>query len=120
MSVDVLSVDDSASMRALIKATLENAGYSVIQGCDGLEGLELAKQHSVRACLVDVNMPNMDGLTLIGELRKLPDYANIPILVVTTEINPEKKKIAKDNGATGWLVKPFDPNKLIATLQRVI
>lgn len=118
--VDVLAVDDSPSMRALVKATLEEAGLSVVQAEDGLAGLELAQKERARVCLVDVNMPRMDGITLVGELRKLPEYKFTPILMLTTEVDAEKKARAKAAGATGWLVKPFDPPKLIATIRRVL
>ena len=117
---DVLAVDDSPSMRALVRATLEEAGLSVVQAEDGVAALEVAQRESVRVCLVDVNMPRMDGITLVSELRKLTAYKFTPILMLTTEVDTEKKAKAKGAGATGWLVKPFDPPKLIATLRRVL
>lgn len=117
---DVLAVDDSPSMRALVRATLEAQGLTVIQAEDGLAGLELARTEVARVCLVDVNMPRMDGITLVEELRKLPAYRRTPILMLTTEVDPDKKARAKGAGATGWLVKPFDPPKLIATIRRVL
>lgn len=117
---DVLAIDDSPSMRALVKATLEEIGLSVIQAEDGVAGLEAARSQSARVCLVDVNMPRMDGITLVTELRKLPAYRFTPILMLTTEVDPAKKALAKGAGATGWLVKPFDPPKLVATIKRVL
>lgn len=117
---DVLAVDDSPSMRALVRATLEEAGLSVVQAEDGMAGLELAQIESVRLCLIDVNMPRMDGITLVGKLRELPNYKHTPILMLTTEVSAEKKATAKQAGATGWLVKPFDPTKLIATVRKVL
>lgn len=117
---DILNVDDSPSMRALVKATLTDAGYSVIQACDGAEALKLAKTNSVNLVLADVNMPNMDGITLVKHLRLLPGYKFTPILMLTTEISAAKKQQAKSVGATGWVVKPFDPGSLLSTVKRAI
>lgn len=117
----ILAVDDSPSMRALVLATLEDAGHQVTQAVDGVEALEKAKGGGpVNLVLADVNMPNMDGITLVGELRKLDAFKFVPILMLTTEVNADRKKQAKDAGATGWLVKPFDPNQLLATIDRVL
>ncbi|MEQ9498356.1 MAG: response regulator [Deltaproteobacteria bacterium] len=116
----ILAVDDSPSMRALVLATLEDAGHQVTQACDGVEALEKAKSGAVSLVLADVNMPNMDGITLVKELRGLDTYKFVPILMLTTEVNADRKKAAKDAGATGWLVKPFDPTQLLATIDRVL
>lgn len=116
----ILAVDDSTSMRKLVSATLAEAGHDVIEAEDGVQALELAKQHSFHLVVTDVNMPNMDGITLVGELRALDAYKFTPILVLTTEMDPEKKSAAKKSGATGWLVKPFDPEKLIGTIRKVL
>ncbi|MEL7371014.1 MAG: response regulator [Myxococcota bacterium] len=118
--VEILAVDDSPSMRALVEATLQTAGHSVIPACDGLEALEVAKKKRVNLVLADVNMPNMDGITLVKELRQLPDYRFVPILMLTTEVSLERKKEARSAGATGWLVKPFEPSKLLNTIARVV
>lgn len=117
---NILAVDDSPSMRALVKATLSQAGYDVVQAADGVEALAMARNTSVDLVLADVNMPNMDGITLVKELRTLPTYKFTPILMLTTEINKLKKIEAKKAGATGWLVKPFDPPQLLATIRKVI
>jgi two-component system chemotaxis response regulator CheY len=108
-------------MRQLVKGTLRGAGYEIAQAADGVEALEYAKTHAV-PCLVltDANMPNMDGITLVRELRALPSYQFVPILVLTTEAGSDMKKRGKDAGATGWLVKPFSPVELLATIKRVI
>jgi two-component system, chemotaxis family, chemotaxis protein CheY len=117
----ILAVDDSMSMRQLVRATLQGAGYKLVQAANGVEALEYAKTHPApRMVLTDVNMPEMDGLTLVRELRTLPDYRNIPILVLTTESGPDIRKRAKEFGATGWMVKPFSPEELLAAVKRVI
>ncbi len=118
---NVLIVDDSSSMRNLVASTLEDAGYQVTQAEDGVEALERARGlDGVALVITDVNMPKMDGLTLLAELRKLDAYRFTPILVLTTQMDAEKKKQAKTSGATGWLVKPFQPDKLLATIRRVL
>jgi|SRR5579883_755328 len=116
----ILAVDDSASMRRMVCFTLKQAGYSVMEAADGVEALELARQHSVNLVLTDVNMPNMDGITLVRELRQLDAYKFVPMLVLTTEAGQDKKMQGKQAGATGWLVKPFNPQKLLATIAKVL
>lgn len=116
----ILAVDDSQSMRQMVSFTLREAGYEVFEAVDGMEALRLAQGRKVSLVLTDVNMPNMDGITLIRELRALPNYKFIPILMLTTESGEEKKREGKTAGATGWIVKPFDPDKLIAVIRKVI
>jgi two-component system chemotaxis response regulator CheY len=116
----ILAVDDSASMRQMVRYTLEGAGYQVIQAADGVEALELAKSRSADLVLTDVNMPRMDGLTLVRELRGLQSYKFTPMLVLTTESGQETKQRGKQAGATGWIVKPFNPEQLLATIARVL
>jgi two-component system chemotaxis response regulator CheY len=116
----VLSVDDSPSMRELVKSALVRAGFVVTQAVDGQVALDLARQASFDLVLADVNMPNMDGISLIRALRAEPNYRHTPILMLTTESLPERKREGKAAGATGWIVKPFDPDQLIATLHRVL
>ena len=116
----ILAVDDSPSMRKLVSSTLIEAGHSVLEAEDGVQALGVARRSPVGLVITDVNMPNMDGLTLIGELRALPTYKFTPILVLTTEVDPAKKAQAKQAGATGWLVKPFDPGTLLATVRKVV
>lgn len=117
---NILAVDDSPSMRALVYATLSNAGHRVLQACDGVEALALAKSEPVNLVLADVNMPNMDGITMVRELRTISHYKFTPILMLTTESGTDRKKEAKEAGATGWLVKPFDPETLLATIRKVL
>ena len=120
MAATILAVDDSASMRQMVSYTLKHAGYEVIEAADGVDALEFARSHSVNLVLTDVNMPRMDGITLVRELRQLPAYKFTPMLVLTTESGPEKKMQGKQAGATGWLVKPFNPDKLLATIAKVL
>jgi two-component system chemotaxis response regulator CheY len=119
-SKSILAVDDSASMRQMVRYTLEGAGYQVIQAADGVEALDLAKTRGVDLVLTDVNMPRMDGITLVKELRGLDTYKFTPMLVLTTESGPETKMRGKQAGATGWIVKPFQPDQLLATIARVL
>jgi len=116
----ILAVDDSASMRQMVSFTLKGAGYDVIEAVDGVDALNKAKGKSVNMVLTDVNMPNMDGITLIRELRKLPNYKFTPMLMLTTESAGDKKAEGKSAGATGWLVKPFNPDQLLNTIKKVI
>jgi two-component system chemotaxis response regulator CheY len=120
MASTILAVDDSASMRQMVSFTLKHAGYEVIEASDGVDALEYARTHSVSLVLTDVNMPRMDGITLVRELRQLIAYKFTPMLVLTTEAGPEKKMQGKQAGATGWLVKPFNPDKLLATIAKVL
>jgi two-component system, chemotaxis family, chemotaxis protein CheY len=117
----ILAVDDSPSMRQMVGVTLKSAGYEVLEACDGCEALNIAKrQPPVDLVITDVNMPNMDGLTLVRELRLLPHYRGVPLLVLTTEASAEKKLEGKAAGATGWVVKPFSPDRLLATIARIV
>ena len=120
MSGVILAVDDSASMRQMVRYTLEGAGYEVVQAADGVEALERAREKSVDLVLTDVNMPRMDGISLVRELRALANYKFVPMLVLTTESGQETKLRGKEAGATGWLVKPFNPEQLLATIARVL
>src|SRR6201996_1949813 len=117
----ILAVDDSPSMRQMVGVTLKSAGYEVLEACDGREALNMAKeQAAVDLVITDVNMPNMDGITLVRELRMLPHYRGVPLLVLTTEASTEKKMAGKAAGATGWVVKPFSPDRLLATIARIV
>jgi two-component system, chemotaxis family, chemotaxis protein CheY len=120
MSKKILTVDDSASMRQMVSFTLQGAGYEVAQACDGVEALEMARLSTVDLVLTDVHMPRMDGITLVRELRALLSYKFVPMLILTTESSQEKKMDGKSAGATGWIVKPFNPPQLLATVSRVI
>jgi two-component system, chemotaxis family, chemotaxis protein CheY len=116
----VLTVDDSPSIRLMMQLTLRDEGYEVKQTTDGVEALEFARNHSADLVLTDINMPRMDGFTLIRELRMLPAYKVVPMLVLTTESTQDKKTLGKEAGATGWLVKPFNPQQLLAAIARVL
>lgn len=120
MAASILAVDDSASMRQMVSFTLKGAGYEVVEAADGVEALNIAKTRSVNLVITDVNMPNMDGITLIRELRNLPNYKFTPLLMLTTESGAEKKQQGKAAGATGWIVKPFNPDQLLKTVAKVI
>ena len=115
----ILAVDDSASMRGMVAFTLRGAGHEVTEAENGQLALDAAGGSAFDLVLADVNMPGMDGITLTRELRALPAFAGVPILILTTESDMDKKKEGKAAGATGWLVKPFDPDQLLATVARV-
>ncbi len=116
----ILAVDDSASMRQMVTFTLKGAGFSVIDAVDGVDALSKVKGKSVDLVLTDVNMPRMDGIALIKELRALPNFKFTPILMLTTESGSDKKSEGKSAGATGWIVKPFNPDQLLATIKKVL
>jgi len=122
MGKTILAIDDSTSIRQMVAFTLKSAGYSVIEAADGQEGLEKANANAgnLNLVLTDQNMPGMDGLTLIKSLRGLPQFTTIPILMLTTESSDAMKMQGKAAGATGWLVKPFDPHKLLEVVKKVI
>ncbi|MBK9021840.1 MAG: response regulator [Sulfuritalea sp.] len=116
----VLAVDDSASIRQMVAFTLKNAGYDVVEATDGMDGLAKAKARGFDLILTDQNMPRMDGLTLVKSLRAIAQYRTTPILILTTESSDAMKAQGKAAGATGWLVKPFDPQKLLDVVKKVI
>ena len=107
-------------MRGLVAMALKKAGHDVKTAEDGVEALEYAKNNAVELVVTDVHMPNMDGITLVTHLRALPAYKFTPILVLTTESGGDMKEQGKAAGATGWIVKPFDPEKLLAAIDRVL
>ncbi len=120
MTKTILTVDDSKTMRDMLNLALSGAGHTVIQADDGVSGLEtLQKAGTVDVIITDINMPRLDGLGFIDHVRRDPRNRAIPILVLTTESEATKKQRAKEAGATGWIVKPFDPAKLLAAVQRV-
>jgi two-component system chemotaxis response regulator CheY len=119
MSLTVLTVDDSKTMRQMLQHALVSAGFNVVQAEDGVHGLEVLSQSTPDAIVTDINMPRMDGFGFIEGVRRQDEYRAIPILVLTTESDGEKKERARRAGATGWIVKPFDPVKLVSAIQRV-
>lgn len=116
----ILVVDDSNSIRDMVSFTLKGAGYETVEAKDGQEGLNTAQTGVFDLVISDVNMPNMDGISLCQALRKLPSFKFTPILMLTTESSGDMKQKGKAAGATGWLVKPFNPEKLLATIKRVV
>ncbi len=120
MSKKILAVDDSGSLRQMVVFSLKAAGYQVVEAVDGQDGLDKAKSGVYDLVLTDQNMPRMDGLTLIRNLRGLPSYQSVPILMLTTEASPEMKAKGRAAGANGWLVKPFDPQRLVEVVKKVI
>ncbi len=120
MAKTILAVDDSASIRQMVSFTLKGAGYEVVEAVDGEDALDKAKNHTVSLILTDINMPRMDGLDLVKSLRVLPRYKIAPILVLTTESSEAMKTEGRAAGATGWLVKPFDPKRLLEVVKKVL
>lgn len=116
----ILAVDDSPSMRDMVRIALTGAGFEVTQAADGQQALDLARKSAFDLILSDVNMPVMDGIALIRALRAEASYRHTPILMLTTEASMDRKKEGKEAGATGWIVKPFDPAQLVATMHRVL
>lgn len=120
MSKRIITIDDSASIRQMVAFTLKGAGYEVVEAGDGEDGLKKAKTMHFDLVLTDQNMPKLDGLSLIRALRGLPEYRSTPILMLTTESSDTMKTQGRAAGATGWLVKPFDPQKLLDVVKRVL
>ncbi len=116
----ILAVDVSVAMRQMLGLTLNAAGHQVEHAADGCEALQLATRRKFDLVITDVNMPRMDGITLVRELRGLPDYKFVPLLVLTTDSTMDRKQAGKAAGATGWLVKPFNPSTLLATIDKVL
>jgi two-component system chemotaxis response regulator CheY len=116
----ILTVDDSSSVRQMVKITLTSAGYAVVEACDGRDGLEKAKTNSVNLVITDLNMPVMNGLEFIRSLRQLPAYRGVPIVFLTTESDDSMKQQAKAAGATGWITKPFKQEQLAAVAKKLL
>lgn len=116
----ILAVDDSASMREMVRLALTGAGFEVTQATDGHQALDIARKSVFDLVLSDVNMPEMDGIELIRALRAEANYRHTPILMLTTEASLDRKREGKEAGATGWIVKPFNPEQLLATIARVL
>ncbi len=116
----IMTVDDSASMRQMVAFTLQGDGFEVVQAGDGKDALAKLDGSDIDLFLVDLNMPNMDGIELTRQLRSMREYKFVPILLLTTESHAEKKQEGKAAGATGWIVKPFEPAKLLAVVNKVM
>ena len=119
MSKRILTIDDSKTIRDMLMLTLADAGFEVLQAVDGQDGLDVSNKEQVDVVITDINMPRMDGYEVIRHLRNNSAHKSTPILVLTTESEAEKKNLARMAGATGWMVKPFDPDRLIATINKV-
>jgi two-component system chemotaxis response regulator CheY len=120
MTRTILTVDDSITMRQMIAFTLRGAGYEILEAGDGVEALERLQGRQVSLVITDINMPRMDGFTLVQRLRALPAFKATPILILTTESTPEQKVKGKTAGASGWIVKPFSPEKLLDVVGKVL
>ena len=120
MSKKILTVDDSASIRQMVTFTLKQAGYEVVEAEDGVQGLSKAQAETPHLIITDLNMPNMNGIEMIRGIRQQPQHKFTPILMLTTESDDSKKAEGKQAGATGWIVKPFNPEQLIKVIQKVM
>jgi two-component system chemotaxis response regulator CheY len=120
MGKRILTVDDSASIRQVVRLTLKGAGYEVVEAVDGKDALDKVNGAPVQMVLTDLNMPNLDGIGLIRALRAQPGFKFTPIVMVTTESQYSKKQEGKAAGATGWIVKPFKPDQLLAVVKKVL
>ncbi|MDH5483992.1 MAG: response regulator [Gammaproteobacteria bacterium] len=116
----ILSVDDSKVIREMVKAVLSAEGHEVTTANDGVEGLEAARNNQFDLILTDINMPNMNGISLVSKLRRMPAYLHTPIVMITTDNSDYKKSKSKTMGATGWLQKPFDPARLIQATKKLL
>ena len=119
MSMKILTVDNSRTMRDMLRLALTGAGFDVVQAVDGADGLNVLERESPDLVITDINMPKMDGFGFIMGARSIERFRVLPILVLTTESDAEKKQRARSAGATGWIVKPFDPVKLVDVVRRV-
>ena len=119
MSIRILAIDDSRTIREMLRHTLTQGGFEVHVAEDGIDGIEKLPQVAPDVVITDINMPRMDGLGVIEAIRAAAQYAGLPILVLTTESAQELKERARNSGATGWIVKPFDDTKLIGTIRRI-
>ena len=120
MAKTIMIVDDSASLRQVVCIALRNAGYEVIEGCDGKDALAKLKGQKVHLVISDVNMPNMDGITFVKNLKQMPDYKFTPVIMLTTESQEEKKLAGQAAGAKAWVVKPFQPAQMLAAVAKLV
>jgi len=120
MSKTILIVDDSASLRQVVNIALSSAGYEVIEACDGVDALGKLDGRKIHLIISDVNMPNMDGITLVKEVKQKADYKFTPIIMLTTESQEDKKAQGQAAGARAWVVKPFQPAQMLAAVSKLI
>lgn len=116
----IMTVDDSASLRQMVCCVLRGGGYEVVEAVDGVDALSKLKGQELHLVVTDINMPKMDGLEFTRRLRAMPQYKFVPIVLLTTESQPEKKQEGKAAGATAWIVKPFNPDQLLAVVKKVV
>jgi len=120
MSKTIMIVDDSASLRQVVGIALKGAGYETIEACDGKDALTKLNGVKIHLIISDVNMPNMDGITFVKEVKKLPNYKFTPVIMLTTESQAEKKTEGQTAGAKAWVVKPFQPQTMLAAVSKLI
>lgn len=120
MTKSVLIVDDSASIRQVVSLTLKGAGFEVIEACDGQDALNKLSGQRVHLMISDVNMPNMDGLTFLKEVKTRPEYKFTPVIMLTTESGEDKKNVGREAGAKAWMVKPFQPEQMLAAVNKLV
>lgn len=120
MSKTIMTADDSSSIRQMVSFTLKQAGYSVVEAIDGSDALLKLKSNSIHMLISDLNMPKIDGIELIKQVRAMPEYKFIPIIMLTTESQADMKQKGKAAGATGWIVKPFKPEQLLSVIKKVL
>ncbi len=120
MAKTIMIIDDSASIRMVVRLTLEGKGFNVIDASDGVEALKKLNGVKIHLLITDVNMPNMDGITLVREAKKIPEYKFTPMMMLTTEVSDDKKAQGRNAGAKAWLVKPFQPPVLLNAVSKLI
>lgn len=120
MSKTILVVDDSTSLRQVVNMALKGAGYEVIEACDGKDALTKLSGQRIHLVICDVNMPNMDGITFVKEMKKNPAYKFTPVIMLTTEGSDEKKKAGQEAGAKAWVIKPFQPQQMLAAVSKLL
>jgi two-component system, chemotaxis family, chemotaxis protein CheY len=120
MAKTILIVDDSASIRQVVSMALKGAGYDVLEGVDGKDALSKLSGQKIHLIISDVNMPNMDGITFVQEVKKLPAYKFVPVIMLTTESTEEKKQQGQLAGAKAWVVKPFQPQQMLAAVAKLV
>ncbi len=120
MAKTIMIVDDSATLRQVVSIALKGAGYDVIEGCDGKDALNKLTGQKVHLIVSDVNMPNMDGITFVQEVKKLPAYKFTPVIMLTTEAGEDKKAAGQAAGAKAWVIKPFKPDQMLTAVSKLI
>ena len=120
MGKTILVVDDSSSLRQVVSIALKGAGYDIIEACDGKDALGKLAGQKVHLVISDVNMPNMDGITFVKEMKKIAAYKFVPVIMLTTEGSDEKKKAGQEAGAKAWVVKPFQPQQMLAAVSKLL